>query len=79
MELALPPVCRDLVPPVSSNLGDALLERRPIDCGAEGLAGEQIRFPDLERTFSDMLVRIGQVDEGRFTSLVKASRPWVLV
>ena len=79
MGLALPPACRDVVPPVSSNLGDALLERRLIDCGADGLAGERIRFPGLEQTLSDVLVRIAQADGGTFTSLVKASRPWVVV
>jgi hydrogenase/urease accessory protein HupE len=79
MELALPPACRDVVPPVSSNLGDALLERRLIDCGAAGLAGQPIRFPGLDRTLSDVLVRIEQADGSTFTQLVKASRPWVLV
>jgi hydrogenase/urease accessory protein HupE len=79
MELALPPACRDVVPPLSSNLGDALLERRLIDCGAAGLAGQPIRFPGLDRTLSDVLVRIEQADGSTFTQLVKASRPWVLV
>lgn len=79
MELALPAACRDVLPPVSSNLGDALLERRLIDCGAAGLAGEQISFPGLDRTLSDVLVRIVLADGGTFTQLAKASRPWVLV
>jgi hydrogenase/urease accessory protein HupE len=79
MELALPTACRDVVPPVASNLGDALLERRLIDCGADGLAGEQIRFPGLDQTLSDVLVRIVHLNGGTFTSLVKASRPWVVV
>jgi hydrogenase/urease accessory protein HupE len=68
-----------VVPAVASNLGDALLERRLIDCGAAGLAGKQIDFPGLEQTLSDVLVRIEQLDGGTFTSLVKASRPWVVV
>jgi hydrogenase/urease accessory protein HupE len=79
MEMALPPACRDLLPPVSSNLGDVLLERRLIDCGVAGLAGKQIHFPGLERTLSDVLVRIVLADGGTFTSLVKATRPWVVV
>ena len=79
MELALPRACRDVVPPVASDLGDALLERRLIDCGVAGLAGKQIDFPGLEQTLSDVLVRIEQADGGVFTSLVKASRPWVVV
>jgi len=79
MELALPTGCRDVVPPVASNLGDALLERRLIDCGAAGLAGKKIQFPGLEQTLSDVLVRIELADGGTFTSLVKASRPWVVV
>jgi hydrogenase/urease accessory protein HupE len=79
MEMALPAVCRDVVPPVSSNLGDALLERRLIDCGAARLAGEQIHFPGLDQTLSDVLVRIVLADGGTFTKLVKASRSWVVV
>jgi hypothetical protein len=79
MELALPPACRDVVPAVSSDLGDALLERRLIDCGADGLAGKQIRFPGLDQTLSDVLVRIVHLNGGTFTSLVKASRPSVVV
>jgi hydrogenase/urease accessory protein HupE len=79
MELTLPSVCRDVLPPVSSNLGDAALERRVIDCGAAGLVGEEIRFPRLDQTLSDVLVRIEQADGATFTQLVKPSRPWVLV
>ena len=79
MELALPATCRDVVPPVAANLGDALLERRLIDCGTSSLAGERIRFPGLEKTLSDVLVRIELIDGVTFTSLVKASRPWMMV
>jgi hypothetical protein len=79
MELTLPAACRDVVPPVSSNRGDALLERRLIDCGVAGLGGQQIHFPGLEQTLSDVLVRIELADGGTFTELVKASRPWVAV
>ena len=79
MELTLPAACRDLVPPVASNLGDALLERRLIECGATGLAGKQIDFPGLEQTLSDVLVRVEFADSSVFTNLVKASHPWVVV
>ena len=79
MEMTLPAVCRDVVPPVASNLGDALLERRLIDCGAGGLAGQRIDFPGLDQTLSDVLVRIEQADGSIFTQLVKASRPSVEV
>ena len=79
MEMTLPTACRDVVPPVSSDQGDALLERRLIDCGADGLAGKKIDFPGLEKTLSDVLVRIEQVDGTIFTQLVKATHPWVLV
>jgi hydrogenase/urease accessory protein HupE len=79
MEMALPAACRDVVPPVESNLGDALLERRLIECGAGGLAGQRIDFPGLEQTLSDVLVRIEFADSSVFTNLVKASRPWVVV
>lgn len=79
MEMTLPAACRDVVPPVESNLGDALLERRLIECGTGGLAGQRIDFPGLDQTLSDVLVRIELADEGTFTSLVNASRPWVVV
>ena len=79
MAMALPTACRDVVPPVESNLGDALLERRLIECGAGGLAGQRIDFPGLDQTLSDVLVRIEQADGSIFMQLVKASRPWVRV
>jgi hydrogenase/urease accessory protein HupE len=55
------------------------LERRLIDCGAARLAGEQIHFPGLNQTLSDVLVRIVLAEGDTFTKLVKASHPWVLV
>jgi hypothetical protein len=75
MELTLPPACRALVPPVSSNLGDALLERRLIDCGAAGLGGQQIHFPELDQTLSDVLVRIELADGGTFDGRARLKNP----
>jgi hypothetical protein len=75
MELTRPAACRDLVPPVSSNLGDALLERRLIDCGAAGLGGQQILFPGLEQTLSEVLVRIELADGGTFDGRVRLDNP----
>ncbi len=77
IELSLPPDCRDVVPRVSSNLGNSILERRLIDCGEAGLIGKQIRFSGLEQTSDGVLVRIVSSDGSTVTTLVKASQPWV--
>ena len=79
MEVALPATCRNIVPPVASNVGDALLERRLIDCGAGGLAGQRIDFPGLDQALSDVLVRIELADGNIFTQMVKPTQSWVVV
>jgi hydrogenase/urease accessory protein HupE len=58
-------------------LTDSVLERRMIDAGPGGLAGQRIDFVGLPATITDVLVRVALLDGTRSTTLVRPSRPWV--
>src|SRR5262245_11211816 len=69
--LQMPATCRELVAPSQRDLGDSTLERRAIDAGAAGLGGQTIRFPGLQGTMADVLVRVARLDGTHWTKLVR--------
>ncbi|MEJ8574269.1 HupE/UreJ family protein [Microbaculum marinum] len=76
--LALPDNATMLTQPSVQTLPGSRIERSAFEIPG-GLAGKRIRFPGLEATITDVLVRI---DDGRgasATSLVRPSRPWLEV
>lgn len=75
--LALPEELRDLVPPAERVLQDSVVERRMIDAGPRGLAGQRIDFPGLQVTITDVLVRVSNKDDTHWTALVKPGQPWI--
>ena len=75
--LALPDRVRDIKEPVVSELADSQVERRWIDAGPSGLAGERIEFAGLQLTITDVLVRVQMRDGSVSTTLVRPSRPWI--
>jgi hydrogenase/urease accessory protein HupE len=75
--LRLPNEVCNLREPVVRDFPGALLERRWIDAGAGGLAGERIEFPGLQATITDVLVRVQTLDGTHSTTLVHPSQPWV--
>jgi hypothetical protein len=75
--LRLPDGVRDVAPPLRTELPGALLERRTIEAGPEGLAGRRIDFPGLESTLTDVIVRVELLDGTRATALVRPSEPWL--
>ena len=60
--LKLPDRVKNLKDPVVSELADSLVERRWVDAGPNGLAGERIEFAGLQLTITDVLVRVQMRD-----------------
>ncbi len=77
--LKLPDSVRNLKDPIVSELSDSLVERRWVDAGPNGLAGERIEFAGLQLTITDVLVRVQMGDGTVSTTLVRPARPWIEV
>ena len=72
--LKLPDRVKNLKEPVVSELADSLVERRWVDAGPNGLAGERIEFAGLQLTITDVLVRVQMRDGTVSTTLVRPNR-----
>ena len=68
---------RDVGEPTVQELTDSLVERRAVEAGANGLAGQRIEFVGLQGTITDVLVRVEAADGRASTTLVTPSQPWV--
>lgn len=77
--LKLPDGVTDLKDPIVSELSDSLVERRWVDAGPHGLAGERIEFAGLQLTITDVLVRVQMRDGTVSTTLVRPARPWIVI
>ena len=75
--LKLPDDVKSLREPSVQELADSFLERRWIDAGPNGLAGQRIEFPGLQGTITDVLVRVEMLDGRSWTTIVHPSQPWV--
>ena len=76
--LQLPTEVVELREPIRQQFPDSLLERR-IVAVADGLPGKRIRFPGLQATITDILVRIDLLDSPPAAFLVQPSEPWIEV
>ena len=77
VKLQLPDGVKSLREPTVDELADSVVERRWIDAGSHGLAGERIEFPGLQLTITDVLVRVEMLDGRKWTTIVHPSQPWV--
>ena len=75
--LKLPDDVKNLREPNVQELADSFVERRWIDAGPNGLAGERIEFPGLQLTITDVLVRVELLDGRKLTTIVHPPQPWV--
>lgn len=75
--LRFPERARTVVEPVESELNDSLIERRVIDAGPAGLAGQRIEFIGLQASITDVLVRVSHLDGTLSTTLVQPTQPWI--
>ena len=77
--LKIPDDVKNLKAPVVQELADSLVERRSIDAGPNGLSGKRIEFVGLQLTITDVLVRLEMLDGRKWTTIARASQPWVEV
>jgi hydrogenase/urease accessory protein HupE len=75
--LALPADVRNVKTPTVEELADSIVERRWIDAGPKGLAGRRIDFEGLQLLITDVLVRVEMLDGRQWTTIARASQPWV--
>jgi len=75
--LVLPAQSRNVVPPNERVLADSVVERRVVDVGPNGLAGQRIDFPGLQLTITNVLVRVANRDGTHWTALIKPGQPWL--
>jgi hydrogenase/urease accessory protein HupE len=75
--LKLPDEVKNLREPSVQELADSFLERRWIEAGPNGLAGKRIRFPGLQATITDVLVRVEMLDGRKWTAIIHPPQPWV--
>ena len=71
------PGARNLRSPTTEEFSDSIVERRSIDVGPNGLAGEHIEFVGLQLTITDVLVRVQMLDGREWTTIARPSQPWV--
>jgi hypothetical protein len=84
LKVLWPPGARDAAPPAEESVGDALIQRRVMEFGRDGLVGKHIAIDGLATTTTDVLVRIEFLDgrvqthllkPGNATFIVPARRP----
>lgn len=79
MRLAISPVlpvhCKDLLPPSRQATPGAFIERRTVNCGSDGLAGQTVTLSGLSTTITDVLVRVNSLDDESQTLLLKPENP----
>jgi HupE / UreJ protein len=74
--LGLPDDVKNLREPNVQELADSFVERRWIDAGPNGLAGQRIEFPGLQLTITDVLVRVELLDGRSWSTIVRPSQPY---
>ncbi len=72
--IRFPATCRNVIEPAEKDYNDSLVERRVIDAGPAGLAGQRIEFPGLQGTITDVLVRVARHNGATSTTLVHPSQ-----
>jgi hydrogenase/urease accessory protein HupE len=75
--LQLPEEVKNVKEPTVQQLSDALIERRTIDAGPNGLAGKRIEFPGLQLTITDVLVRVEMLDGRNWMLVARPTQPWI--
>jgi len=65
--------------PVRARLSDSLVEKLIVSVDPENLTGSRIMFVGLERTTTDVFVRIKRLDGTSFTAMARPNRPWAVL
>jgi len=79
LALQFPPSVRNLTEPVLHELPGSLVERRLIEADAVGLIGKRIEIAGLNKTRTEVLVRVAFANGAISTSLLKPAQPWLVI
>jgi len=74
--LALPDEWKNVVEPAVRMLPDSQVFRRVVTVGSQGVEGSIIRFTGLEKTVTDVFVRLNRLDGTTMTAVVRPSKPY---
>jgi hydrogenase/urease accessory protein HupE len=74
--LELPGHWKTVVEPTERMLADSQVFRRVVTVGDKGVEGSVIRFPGLERTVTDVFVRMNRLDGTTMTAVVRPTKPY---
>lgn len=77
--LELPGQWKTAVEPTVRQLADSEVFRRVVTVGSGGVEGSVLRFPGLERTVTDVFVRLIRVDGTSMTAVVGPSKPYAVL
>ena len=77
--LELPGSWKTVVEPTERLLADSQVFRRVVTVGEKGVEGSVIRFPGLERTVTDVFVRMNRLDGTTLTAVVRPTKPYALL
>jgi hydrogenase/urease accessory protein HupE len=77
--LELPGHWKTVVGPAERLLADSQVFRSVVTTGDEGVEGSVIRFPGLERTVTDVFVRMNRLDGTTATAVVRPTKPYALL
>lgn len=72
----LPTRWKTVVGPTEQMLPDSQVFRRVVTVGENGVEGSIIRFPGLERTVTDVFVRMNRLDGTTMTAVVRPTEPY---
>ena len=74
--LELPESWKTVVAPTEQMLADSQVFRSVVTVGDKGVEGSVIRFPGLERTITDVFVRLNRLDGTTMTAVVRPTKPY---
>ena len=74
--LELPEHWNTVVEPTVRLLSDSQVFRRVVTVGSQGVEGSILRFPGLEKTTTDIFVRLNRLDSTTMTAVVRPSKPY---
>lgn len=77
--LQFPSSVRNLTDPVVHELPGSLVERRLIETDAGGLIGKRVEIVGLNKTSTDVLVRVAFANGAISTTLLKPVQPWLVI
>ena len=75
--LELPAEWQTVVEPTVRRLADSQLFRYVVSVGSKGVDGSLLRFPGLEKTITDVFVRLNRLDGTSMTTIARPTRPSV--